>query len=98
MAKAPNLLYIQYDQQRYDCVSMSRRFGVKTPNLERIAGTGAFFENCYTPIPVCAGAGAFFRNETGELRRTMEPAYRLPGLRNGQNDVQLDPRGPGYGL
>ena len=56
MAKAPNLLYIQYDQQRYDCVSMSRRFGVKTPNLERIAGNGAFFENCYTPIPVCAPA------------------------------------------
>ncbi len=56
MSKAPNLLYLQYDQQRYDCVSMSRRFGVKTPNLERIAGSGAFFENCYTPIPVCAPA------------------------------------------
>ena len=56
MSERPNLLYIQYDQQRYDCVSMSHIFDVKTPNLERIADNGAFFENCYTPIPVCAPA------------------------------------------
>lgn len=56
MAKRPNVLFITYDQQRYDCVSMSGIYPVKTPNLERIANNGAFFENCYTPIPVCAPA------------------------------------------
>lgn len=45
-----------YDQQRYDCVSMSDMKPIKTPNLERIANNGAFFERAYTPIPVCAPA------------------------------------------
>lgn len=54
--KKPNILYLTYDQQRYDCVSMSGKYPVKTPNLERIAQKGVFFENAYTPIPVCAPA------------------------------------------
>jgi len=52
--KRPNILYLTFDQQRFDCVSMSGKYPVKTPNLERIANNGVFFENCYTPIPVCA--------------------------------------------
>ncbi|MFA6948506.1 MAG: sulfatase-like hydrolase/transferase [Eubacteriales bacterium] len=54
--KKPNILYIQYDQQRYDCVSMTGKYPVRTPNLERIANNGAFFTKAYTPIPVCAPA------------------------------------------
>lgn len=54
--KKPNILFITYDQQRYDCVSMSGIYPVKTPNLERIAYAGVNFEHAYTPIPVCAPA------------------------------------------
>jgi len=54
--KKPNILYLTYDQQRYDCVSMSGKYPVKTPNLERIADNGVFFDHAYTPIPVCAPA------------------------------------------
>ena len=54
--KRPNILLMTYDQQRYDCVSMSGIYPVSTPNLERIANNGVFFENAYTPIPVCAPA------------------------------------------
>ena len=54
--KPPNILFIMYDQQRYDCVSMSGMYPVKTPNLERIASKGVFFERAYTPIPVCTPA------------------------------------------
>ena len=50
----PNILYITFDQQRYDCVSMSGMRPVRTPNLQRIADKGVYFENAYTPIPVCA--------------------------------------------
>lgn len=55
-AKRPNILFIMYDQQRYDCVERANVFPVKTPNINRIADNGAFFENCYTPIPVCCPA------------------------------------------
>jgi len=54
--KRPNILFIMYDQQRYDCVEPSGIFPVKTPNIKRIADNGAYFENCYTPIPVCCPA------------------------------------------
>ncbi|NLE12403.1 MAG: sulfatase-like hydrolase/transferase [Clostridiales bacterium] len=54
--KRPNLLFIMYDQQRYDCVEMSGMNPVKTPNLARIADGGVFFEKAYTPIPVCVPA------------------------------------------
>lgn len=50
----PNILYLTFDQQRYDCVSMSGMRPVRTPNLQRIADKGVYFENAYTPIPVCA--------------------------------------------
>lgn len=54
--KSPNILFIMYDQQRYDCLQMSKMFPVKTPNLARIADNGVYFEHAYTPIPVCVPA------------------------------------------
>ena len=44
------------DQQRYDCVGFSGTRPVKTPNIDKIARSGAWFSNAYTPIPVCAPA------------------------------------------
>jgi Arylsulfatase A and related enzymes len=55
MAK-PNLLFIMYDQQRYDCVGMANAYPVKTPHIDALASRGAWFERAYTPIPVCAPA------------------------------------------
>ena len=52
----PNILFITYDQMRYDCVGASHIRPVKTPNIDRIADNGAYFENCYTPMPVCCPA------------------------------------------
>jgi len=51
-----NLLFIFCDQQRYDCVGFSGIRPVKTPNIDKIAKNGAWFNNAYTPIPVCAPA------------------------------------------
>ena len=44
------------DQQRYDCVGNSGIRPVKTPNIDKIAQNGVWFENAYTPIAVCAPA------------------------------------------
>lgn len=53
----PNILLIVADQHRYDCLGCSgSRYPVKTPNLDRLAGEGTFFERAFTPFPVCAPA------------------------------------------
>ncbi|MCL1794552.1 MAG: sulfatase-like hydrolase/transferase [Oscillospiraceae bacterium] len=54
--KKKNLLFIMCDQQRYDCVGNSGMRPVKTPNIDSIAKSGAWFSNAYTPIAVCAPA------------------------------------------
>ena len=48
-----NLLFIITDQQRYDALTIAGNFIIKTPNLDRLAKSGAYFKNAYTPVAVC---------------------------------------------
>lgn len=50
----PNVLFIVCDQLRYDSVGYAGLEPVKTPNIDRLAEEGLFFQNAYTPFPVCA--------------------------------------------
>ena len=50
----PNILFIMLDQQRLDCIGASGVRPVKTPNIDKLADGGVFFEKALTPIPVCA--------------------------------------------
>ena len=52
----PNILLFIADQHRWDSVGSSGRTRINTPNIDSLAGEGAFFENAFTPIPVCAPA------------------------------------------
>lgn len=52
----PNLLFIMTDQQRWDTLSIAGNSVLQTPNLDRLAGQGAFFRNAYTPCAVCCPA------------------------------------------
>lgn len=51
-----NLLFIITDQQRYDALSHAGNTVIKTPNLDRLAKQGAYFQNAYTPCAVCGPA------------------------------------------
>jgi arylsulfatase A-like enzyme len=51
-----NLLFIITDQQQYKALSMAGNTVLETPNLDRLAREGAYFENAYTPSPVCVPA------------------------------------------
>jgi arylsulfatase A-like enzyme len=51
-----NLLFIMTDQQRFDALSVAGNGILKTPNLDRLAGEGAYFENAYSACPVCVPA------------------------------------------
>lgn len=56
----PNLLVICTDQQRYDTLGCYGNAVVRTPNLDRLAGEGTLFEQCYVQSPVCAPSRATF--------------------------------------
>ncbi|MBQ5972868.1 MAG: sulfatase-like hydrolase/transferase [Oscillospiraceae bacterium] len=44
------------DQHRADALGCRGRFDVRTPNLDRLAARGTYFENAFTPLPVCTPA------------------------------------------
>ena len=52
----PNVLLIIADQHRRDALGCAGRFGIRTPNIDRLAREGVFFEHAFTPCPVCAPA------------------------------------------
>lgn len=51
--KKPNLLIIHTDQQALNTIGAYHGTEVETPNIDKIADTGAVFENFYTPSAVC---------------------------------------------
>lgn len=56
----PNILIINSDQHRYDCISTNGNKIVKTPNLDYLANKGINFHNAFTPIPLCCPARQTF--------------------------------------
>ena len=52
------MLLICTDQQRFDSLGAYGNSEVDTPNLDRLAASGALFENCYAQAPVCAPSRA----------------------------------------
>ena len=56
MAKRPNILLIQTDQQRADTVRALGNPIIQTPALDRLANEGTAFESAYCPSPVCVAS------------------------------------------
>ena len=49
----PNVLLLYTDQQRWDTLRAGGNPLIHTPNLDRLAASGALFEHCYVNSPVC---------------------------------------------
>ena len=60
MTDRPNILLICCDQLRYDSLGFSGANAVcgkvSTPNLDRLAAEGLWFDNAYTALPTCCPA------------------------------------------
>ena len=54
-ARRPNILFINVDQQRYDCLGFTGG-RARTPALDALAASGVSFTGAFTPSPVCAPA------------------------------------------
>ena len=79
-----NLLFIMTDQQRFDTMSCAGAKVVKTPNLDRLAREGAYFENAYTSCPICVPARAVILTGCGidTVRVTGNGDYDRPDVAN----------------
>ena len=53
MAKAKNILFIMFDQLRWDCLSCYGHPHLDTPNIDRIAKMGVRFTNARIQSPLC---------------------------------------------
>lgn len=49
----PNILMVQSDQHRWDCVSVNGHPLLRTPNLKWLASEGMNFTHAFCPIPLC---------------------------------------------
>ena len=58
--RQPNILFLMSDQHRYDCVGFSEKYPVKTPNLDKLASQGVWFDHAYCTIPTCCPARQSF--------------------------------------
>ena len=64
----PNILWICTDQQRFDTLGCYGNRWVTTPNIDRLADEGTWFEYAFSQSPVCTPSrGAFL---TGRYPRT----------------------------
>ncbi len=55
-----NILFIMYDQLRYDYLSCAGHKTLHTPNMDRLAESGVRFSRCYVQSPVCGASRMSF--------------------------------------
>ena len=60
MAKAKNILFIMYDQLRWDYLSCAGHPTLETPNFDRVAKKGVRFTRAYVQSPVCGSSRMSF--------------------------------------
>lgn len=53
MTPRPDVLIIQADQFRSDCLGAAGNPDVRTPNLDRLAADGVRYTEAFCPLPVC---------------------------------------------
>ncbi len=52
----PNILFIMYDQLRFDYLSCAGHPHMDTPNFDRVAAMGVRFTNAYIQSPICGAS------------------------------------------
>ncbi|MDQ2088908.1 sulfatase-like hydrolase/transferase [Marimonas arenosa] len=56
MAKPKNILFIMFDQLRWDYLSCYGHKHLHTPNIDRLAEKGVRFTGCYIQSPICGSS------------------------------------------
>jgi len=56
MAKPKNILFIMFDQLRWDYLNCYGHKHLQTPNIDRLAEKGMRFNRCYIQSPICGSS------------------------------------------
>jgi arylsulfatase A-like enzyme len=78
-AKKPNIIFILTDDQRSDALGFAGNPIIQTPEMDRLAAEGIYFENAFVTTPICAASRASIL--TGLYERTH-------GYTFGQGDIK----------
>ena len=57
---ARNILFVMFDQLRFDYLSSAGHPHLQTPNMDRVAEQGVSFTRCYVQSPVCGSSRMSF--------------------------------------
>jgi len=77
--KKPNIIFILTDDQRWDALGFAGNALIQTPEMDRLATQGTYFENAFVTTPICAASRASLL--TGLYERTH-------GYSFGQGDIR----------
>ncbi len=90
MSRAPNILLITTDQQRFDTIAALGNSHIFTPHLDWLCAEGIAFTRAYSDCPVCMPARATIMTgrhgydqdyvQNGTHRMPLRGAATLPGL------------------
>lgn len=56
----PNIIVVLVDDMRWDEFTLAGHNYIQTPNIDRIAKEGAYFQNAFTTTPLCSPSRASF--------------------------------------
>lgn len=75
----PNVIFILTDDQRWDALGFAGNPIIQTPEMDRLAAAGIYYENAFVTTPICAASRASIL--TGLYERTH-------GYTFGQGDIK----------
>lgn len=90
-----NILFIMYDQLRYDYLSCAGHPHLKTPNFDRVAAMGVRFTNAYVQSPICGASRMSFY--TGRYASSHGAQWNNFPLRVGEHTMGDHLRAAGMG-
>ncbi|MEM1232623.1 MAG: sulfatase-like hydrolase/transferase [Pseudomonadota bacterium] len=90
-----NILFIMYDQLRFDYLSCAGHPTLNTPNFDRVAAKGMRFSRAYTQSPICGSARMSFY--TGRYVHSHGAARNGYPIRVGEMTLGDHLRKLGYG-
>jgi len=74
----PNIIFIITDDQRWDALNYAGNELIRTPNMDKLAQEGVYFENAFVTTPICAASRASIM--TGLFERKHGYTFTKPPL------------------
>lgn len=74
----PNIIFVITDDQRWDALSYAGNDIIHTPNMDKLAEEGVYFENAFVTTPICAASRASLM--TGLYERKHGYTFTKPPL------------------